>query len=177
MSTISEIALKCLIETTFFLLRIWIQTLTWAKYNLCSLLQNRNLEDTSKHYEYIIRSPFSNHTITLLHCLLSLKYYLCLNYFIILKILFIYSWERERGRDTDRGRSRLHAGNLMWDSFLGLPRSRRELKAGAKPLSHPEIPVNYFKIMFITIRIWPFMARKCSSNDVIRGKVLLMLLF
>ena len=28
--------------------------------------------------------------------------------------------DRERGRDTGRGRSRLHAGSLMWDSNLGL---------------------------------------------------------
>ena len=27
--------------------------------------------------------------------------------------------ERERGRDTGRGRSRLHAGSLMWESILG----------------------------------------------------------
>ena len=27
---------------------------------------------------------------------------------------------RERGRDTGGGRSRLHAGSLMWDSILGL---------------------------------------------------------
>ena len=27
--------------------------------------------------------------------------------------------ERERGRDTGRGRSRLHAGSLMWDSIPG----------------------------------------------------------
>ena len=33
---------------------------------------------------------------------------------------FIYSWEtqREIGRDTGRGRSRLHAGSPMWDSIL-----------------------------------------------------------
>ena len=30
---------------------------------------------------------------------------------------FIY---HERGRDIGRGRSRLHAGSLMWDSILGL---------------------------------------------------------
>ena len=38
------------------------------------------------------------------------------------KILFIYSWEtqRERSRDTDWGRSSLHAGRPMWDSILGL---------------------------------------------------------
>ena len=28
--------------------------------------------------------------------------------------------ERERGRDIGRGRSRLHAGNLWWDSIPGL---------------------------------------------------------
>ena len=28
--------------------------------------------------------------------------------------------ERERGRDTGRGRSRLHAGSLTWVSILGL---------------------------------------------------------
>ena len=28
--------------------------------------------------------------------------------------------ERERGRDTGRERSKLHAGNLMWDLILGL---------------------------------------------------------
>ena len=37
---------------------------------------------------------------------------------------FIYSGEtgkeRERGKDTGRGRSRPHAGSLMWDSILGL---------------------------------------------------------
>ena len=41
--------------------------------------------------------------------------------FFFLKILFIYSWkkERERGRDTGRGRSRLHAGSRMQDSIPG----------------------------------------------------------
>ena len=28
--------------------------------------------------------------------------------------------KRERGRDTGRGRSRLHARSLMWDSIRGL---------------------------------------------------------
>ena len=27
---------------------------------------------------------------------------------------------RERGRDTGRGRNRLHTGSLMWDSIPGL---------------------------------------------------------
>ena len=42
-------------------------------------------------------------------------------YFYFLKILFIYSWETERetGRDTGRGRSRLPAGSPMQDSIPG----------------------------------------------------------
>ena len=52
--------------------------------------------------------------------------------------------EKERVRDTGRGRSRLHAGSLMRDSILGLdpgtPESCPGPKAGAKLLSHPGIP-------------------------------------
>ena len=50
----------------------------------------------------------------------------------------------ERGRDTGRGRSRLHAGSPTWDSIPGLhDRYGPGPKAGAEPLSHPGIPVNY----------------------------------
>ena len=44
-------------------------------------------------------------------------------FFIFLSFFFlIYSWEShtERGRDTDRGRSRLHARSPMWDSNPGI---------------------------------------------------------
>ena len=46
------------------------------------------------------------------------------NYFqnITLKKYFIYlihERHREKGRDTGRGRSRLHAGSPMWDSNPG----------------------------------------------------------
>ena len=44
-------------------------------------------------------------------------------YFLFfLKILFIYlsMIDIERGRDTGRGRSRLHAGSPTWDSIPGL---------------------------------------------------------
>ena len=46
----------------------------------------------------------------------------CFCLFVCFKILFIYSWEtqRKRGRDTGRGRSRLHAGSPMCDSIPGL---------------------------------------------------------
>ena len=32
----------------------------------------------------------------------------------------------------------------MWDSILGTPGSHPGLKAGAKPLSHPGIPITLF---------------------------------
>ena len=34
--------------------------------------------------------------------------------------LFIHEKHRERGRDTGRGRSRLHAGSPIWGLILGL---------------------------------------------------------
>ena len=52
--------------------------------------------------------------------------------------------ERERGRVTGRGRSRLHAGSMHREPDVGFnpgsPGSRPGPKAGAKPLSHPGIP-------------------------------------
>ena len=57
--------------------------------------------------------------------------------------------ERERRRDTGRGRSRLHAlGGPMWDSIPSLPGSRPGPKAGAKPLCHPGIP--WFFVFYLT---------------------------
>ena len=47
--------------------------------------------------------------------------------------------ERERGRDTGRGRSRLHAGSPTWDSIPGL-QDQAWAKGGAKPLSHLGCP-------------------------------------
>ena len=46
---------------------------------------------------------------------------------------------RERGRDTGRGRSRLHAGSPMWDLIPGL-QDHTQAKGGAKPLSHRGCP-------------------------------------
>ena len=45
--------------------------------------------------------------------------------------------ERERGRDTVRGRSRPHAGSLMWVSKIP-----PWAEGGAKPLSHRGRPVS-----------------------------------
>ena len=51
--------------------------------------------------------------------------------------------ERERGRDTGRGRSRLHTGspNVGLDPWT--PGSCPGPKAGAKLLSHPGIPYSW----------------------------------
>ena len=59
----------------------------------------------------------------------------------LFKILFIYSWETQRGRDTGRGRSREPCG----EPDVGLnPRtlgSWPELRTDTRPLSHPNVPV------------------------------------
>ena len=47
--------------------------------------------------------------------------------------------DTEKGRDTGRRRSRLHAGSPMWDSIPG-PGTCPEPKADTQPLSHPGIP-------------------------------------
>ena len=62
-------------------------------------------------------------------------------YFFLFNILFISSWEtqKERGRDIGRGRSRLHAGNTMWDLILELqdqaPGGRQTLNCWATQAS------------------------------------------
>ena len=55
--------------------------------------------------------------------------------------------QTERGRDIDRGKSRLPTGSPMWDLIPG-PGSRPEQKADAQPLSHPGAPRKPFKIIF-----------------------------
>ena len=61
--------------------------------------------------------------------------------------LFIHERQREEGRDTGRGESRLLAGSLP---DVGLdprtPGSRPEPKADAQLLSHPGVPYMIFFI-------------------------------
>ena len=71
--------------------------------------------------------------------------------------------ERERGRDIGRGRSRLPAGSLMWDSIPGPPGSRSEPKADAQSLSHPGIPDIYFQFSNIEYNT------QCSSQVLSLG--------
>ena len=40
--------------------------------------------------------------------------------FFFLKIMYLFINERYIGRDTGRGRSRLHTGSRMGDSILGV---------------------------------------------------------
>ena len=65
--------------------------------------------------------------------------------YIFLKILFIYSWEtdRERGRDTGRGRNRLQCRERDVGFDPGTPGSRPGPMAGSKPLNNPGIPICY----------------------------------
>ena len=46
--------------------------------------------------------------------------YLTVLFFFLRFYLFMIHTEREKGRDAGRGRSRLHAGSLMWDLIPGL---------------------------------------------------------
>ena len=54
--------------------------------------------------------------------------------------MIVTQGERERGRDTGRGRSRLHALGARHGIDPGSPGSRPGPKAGAKLLRHPGIP-------------------------------------
>ena len=64
------------------------------------------------------------------------------------KILFIHKRYRERGRDTGRGRSRLHAGSPMWDC-PGTLGSCPEPKADTQPLNHTSAPEYILSLIHI----------------------------
>ena len=64
------------------------------------------------------------------------------------KILFILERHTERSRDASRGRSRLHAGSLTWDS-IRVSRIIPWAEGGAKPLSHLGCP----EVRFLTLNI------------------------
>ena len=55
-----------------------------------------------------------------------------------------------RGRDTGRGRSRLHAGSPTWDSIPGL-QDHIWAEGVAKPLSHRGRPayINFYSVLHI----------------------------
>ena len=57
--------------------------------------------------------------------------------------------EKERGRDTGRGRSRLHAGSPTRDSILGLQDRALGQRQALKPLSHPGISHSTDILLFL----------------------------
>ena len=63
----------------------------------------------------------------------------CLDFIFFLRFhLFIH--ERQRGRDTGWGRSRLHAGSPMWDSIPGPPRIMPRAKGKCSTTEPPRCP-------------------------------------
>ena len=76
---------------------------------------------------------------------ISVFYFRIFYFFKDFIYLFMRDIHRERGRDTGRGRSRLHAWSPMWDSIPGLQDYTLGLKADAQPLSHPGVP--HFSIL------------------------------
>ena len=60
--------------------------------------------------------------------------------------------EIERGRDTGRGRSRLHAGSLMWDRSQD-PRIIPRAEDGTKPLGHRGCPHKRLLIIGNKLRV------------------------
>ena len=50
--------------------------------------------------------------------------------------------DRKRGRDTGRGKSKLHVRSPMWDSILN-PGSHPKPKADAQSLSHSDVPETF----------------------------------
>ena len=51
---------------------------------------------------------------------ISVSFIFFIFYLFFKDFIYLFMRERERGRDTGRGRSRLHAGSLMWDLILGI---------------------------------------------------------
>ena len=61
--------------------------------------------------------------------------------------------EKKRGRDTGRGRNRLHAGSPMRDLIPGPLGSHPGPKADAQPLSQPGVP-RFFSLELILYFYW-----------------------
>ena len=76
--------------------------------------------------------------------------------------------ERETGRDIGRGRSRLHAPDVGFDS--GSPGSRPGPKAGTKPLRHPGIPSFSFFNIYLFMRDRERERERERGRDTGRGR-------
>ena len=74
---------------------------------------------SKKDWKSIFPLKITEWMATVIHLLNSFTYSYQTMGFFKKNILSIYSWERQRGRDVGRGRSRLFAGSPMWDSISG----------------------------------------------------------
>ena len=81
------------------------------------------------------------------------------------KILFICDRHTERGRDTGRGRCRLHAGSPTWDS-IPVSRIIPWVKGGAKPPSHRGCPILHFFLCFCSTH-----NQVCHQKKYCRGSL------
>ena len=82
----------------------------------------------------------------------SHQYISCTPFFFFLRFfiyLFMTDTHRDRNRDIGRGRSKLHAGNLMWDSIPGLQDHSLGRNAGAKPWATQGSPALIFNNLFL----------------------------
>ena len=75
--------------------------------------------------------------------------------------------QKERGRDTGRGRSRLHARSQTQDSIPGLQDHALGQKAGAKPPSHPGIS-DTFDIYYGFYNTYIYAFEKATLNLVLK---------
>ena len=85
-----------------------------------------------------------------------------LGFILFYKILFIYSWEtQKKGRDIGRGRSRLLAGNPMWDS---IPELQDHTLSWRQMLNHWATQASPDWVLSIGFTIFcPVTLRKCSE--------------
>ena len=77
----------------------------------------------------------------------------CFYYFFLR--FYLFRRDIQRGRDTDRGRSRLHAGSPMWDSIPGLqdhtPGCRQRQTAAPPGLPYLVLYMQAFSHLFCSI--------------------------
>ena len=130
-------------------LGIWIG-LHWVWGELTSLQYSRNMVSSCIHFLKSFRrvlmfssqrsSPFFAVSLFLgTLCLLLIFFNLFLRFY-----LFIHETHTERGWDTGRGRSRLHAGSLMWESIPGL---QDHTLGGRQALNHRATEVSFLLLI------------------------------
>ena len=79
--------------------------------------------------------------------------------------LFMRDTERERGRDTSRGRSRPQAGSLTWDSILG---SQDHALGWRQALNHwatQRSPKKWRSLRGAVVEVWRYGFSSCFSTN------------